>query len=78
MFRNFHDFQPKSYPNKLLVSFDFVEEMFSEKFRAATQRPVEANYNVMDTDYQNYAIGKILVSFLNIFINLENLLPGSE
>ena len=52
--------------------------MFSERFRAATQRPVEANYNVMDTDYQNYAIGKILVFFLNIFINLENLLPGSE
>jgi len=48
--------EPKSFPNKLLVSFDFVEEMFSEKFRAATQRPVEANYNVMDTDYQNYAI----------------------
>ena len=50
---------PDTHPNKLLVSFNF------NPARAVRDR--RANYNVMDTDYENYTIGTTFTAKKIIF-----------
>ena len=47
-------FKPNSFPNKLFVDFGFGPPSTRDQI---------ANYNVMETDYENYSVGKLIVFF---------------
>ena len=52
----FQIFQPEDWPNRLSVTFDFPNkalDWFVGLFESG-----KPNYNIMDTDYDNYVIGK--------------------
>merc|ERR1712130_695280 len=46
---------PKKFPNKLNVSFDFGTKPMEDQFRKFF-KDRKSNYNVMDTDFNNYSI----------------------
>ena len=57
----FQIFQPEDWPNRLSVTFDFPNkalDWFVGLFESG-----KPNYNIMDTDYDNYVIGKPFLRF---------------